>query len=561
MLKSTHKQVQFAPAQDALPDGWTEHKAPTGHTYYYNASTGQSTYQRPVSAPEPVQPGAATHSTEHNYIPLGFDSQQNLQHVDRFSQTSFRGGISGRGNYRGGRDFQDRRRQQADDRPKHKSAIPGYTPWVLVKTKMKRRFVYNPDTNESFWRIPEDLMKGVVELERIERERKERRQRGEPSDDEGEKVLTFDNKNSRHEDSEEYEEVEITEEEDSEDDRTSKKQRTIGDMEDQPVEFDEDDIAYQLKMMGQDYGLDPAEYGNPYEEELEEGAEGIPLTEDDTKALFRDMLDDYGINPYTPWETLIEEGRILQDDRYTVYTNMKARKDAWSDWSKDKMQILKQQREKQAKQDPRIPYLEFLQNHASPKLFWAEFKRKYRKEPEMRDSKLSDKDREKWYREHISRLKLSSSTLKSDLTALLKAAPLSALNRSTQLGALPSSILSDIRYISLPALTRDSLVQTWISTLPPAPETSELNAEESEEASKRRADRERREKALAAREKLVEEQKRRQQKELSYGRGRMREEERELARANQVTKTGLKGHFQDADEDIQAAGGRGVEET
>jgi len=40
MLKSTHKSVAPPP----LPEGWTEHKAPTGHSYYYNAATKQSTY-------------------------------------------------------------------------------------------------------------------------------------------------------------------------------------------------------------------------------------------------------------------------------------------------------------------------------------------------------------------------------------------------------------------------------------------------------------------------------------------------------------------------------------
>ena len=35
-----------------LPAGWTEHTAPTGHKYYYNASTKKSTYKRPT---EPLE--------------------------------------------------------------------------------------------------------------------------------------------------------------------------------------------------------------------------------------------------------------------------------------------------------------------------------------------------------------------------------------------------------------------------------------------------------------------------------------------------------------------------
>ncbi len=51
---------------------------------------------------------------------------------------------------------------------------------------------------------------------------------------------------------------------------------------------------------------------------------------------------------------------------------------------------------------PRIPYLAFLQTHATPKLYWPEFRRKHKREPEMRDTKLPDREREKWYREYIS---------------------------------------------------------------------------------------------------------------------------------------------------------------
>src|SRR5271167_9532 len=43
----------------ALPSGWTEHTAPTGHKYYYNASLKKSTYQRPTEPPPPETPPTA----------------------------------------------------------------------------------------------------------------------------------------------------------------------------------------------------------------------------------------------------------------------------------------------------------------------------------------------------------------------------------------------------------------------------------------------------------------------------------------------------------------------
>lgn len=421
-----------------------------------------------------------------------------------------------------------------------------------MKTRLGRRFVHNPESKESFWKFPPDVLKGVVEYDRVEREKRERKERGEPSEEREipETVVKAapDQRDSAHEEpgeeSDEYEEVEVTDSEDEEGQR-SKRAKTEGEGDqEQPVEFTEEDIEYQLAAMGEEYGLDPGEYGEPGEEGWEEGAEGLPLTEEDSAALFRDLLDDYHLNPYSTWEKIVEEGRIIEDSRYTVLPNMKARREAWSSWSRDRIQQLKQQKEKQEKEDPRIKYLAFLQEHATPKLYWPEFKRKYRKEPEMKDSQLSDRDREKLYRELISRLKLPESTRKSDLSALLKTVPLHALNRSSHLGALPPAVITDLRYISLSSKVRDPLIEAYISTLAPAPEQENMTAEEQEELDKRRVEREKREKALAVREKQVEEDKRRQKGDMMRGKHLLREGEAEIEEAMRVKKDGIRGYME-----------------
>lgn len=47
-------QLHMAPPfRPILPSGWTEHCAPNGLLYYYNATTGQSTWERPIMAPPP----------------------------------------------------------------------------------------------------------------------------------------------------------------------------------------------------------------------------------------------------------------------------------------------------------------------------------------------------------------------------------------------------------------------------------------------------------------------------------------------------------------------------
>jgi hypothetical protein len=555
MLKSTHKSTP-------LPEGWTEHKAPTGHSYYYNASTKQSTYTRPVAAPAPVvSPTLPTDPSQSflQYQAVGSSIPSAGPTFNNLPQPQFqnggRGGFQGRGG-RGGHDRPRDSRPQPTDKPKSRHPIPGYEPWVLVHTKLGRRFVYNTEKNQSYWRIPDKLKDGILQLDQLRiKEKAEALQKEKEPVSTGEAPGAAERpgaleevpqaNGNEAEDSSEYEEVEVTDDEDEE--NPSKRQRTEEEAPDEPVEFNEDDIAFQLAAMGEEYGLDPGEYDDGHMEDWPEGAEGLELSEEDAVELFKDLLNDYGINPYSPWEKLVEEGKLVDDTRYTALTSMKARKEVWDEWSREKMKQLKELRAKEEKKDPRIPYLSFLQKHANPKLYWPEFKRKYKKEAEMRDNSLADKDREKFYRDHIKRLQLPQPTLKSDLSALLKAQPLSQLNITTLVSHLPPAVLSDIRYISLDPSIRDPWIEAYISTLPPPPDS--IDEEESEEAIKERENKARRQKALDDREKQVAEEKRKQKRNLEFGKGRLREEEADIARAMNITKKGLKDHLMESDGD------------
>jgi len=194
----------------------------------------------------------------------------------------------------------------------------------------------------------------------------------------------------------------------------------------------------------------------------------------------------------------------------------------------------------------------FLQEKATPKLYWPEFKRKYKREEPMRDLHLSDKEREKAYREHIARLKLPQTKLKTDLTALLKAQPASRLHGRSLAsggGGLPTQVLSDVRYISLAPAVRDPLVEAYVQTLPP-PSGAEggegaQTEEEEEQVRKDRESRERRERALRERDRAVEEQRRRRDREVAASKARLREGEREIDLAMRVDKRGLQSQLQE----------------
>ncbi|KAJ4371724.1 hypothetical protein N0V86_008277 [Didymella sp. IMI 355093] len=251
-------------------------------------------------------------------------------------------------------------------------------------------------------------MKAVVEYDRKQREKKERRERGEPSDVEDEEdtamadieaelaageeeveIVEVDGEEGMEND-EEYEEVEVTDDEGEGAESASKRQRIEEPSGDQTQATEDDDLAWQLAQM------EEMEMGGDYEEEYAEEYEDEEpaLTEEDCKALFKELLDDTRISPYTPWDKVLEDGVLYDDERYKALPNMKARKECFDEKKKAKQQ----------KRDPRIPYLAFLDRYATPKLYWPEFRRKYKKEPELKDTKLPDKDKEKLYRDHIKRV-------------------------------------------------------------------------------------------------------------------------------------------------------------
>lgn len=472
--------------------------------------------------------------------------------------------------------------RHAKDRPKFSQKLPGHEPWILVKTKYNRRFVHNPVTKVSLWRIPDDVLPGIDALEQQEEKEtnarwaeeqltqirgvgkdtksndtaigdgRNRRRRSESLQREDEEAMMaelaaeaerreeedakntvaavdtvveqHDGKAGYGSDSS-YEEVEVTDSEGEEEGDAQSKRPPNAETEqpeDEHVEFGEDDIAFQLAAMEE-------EQDETQEDDLDQDAEA-----DSEEAIsdFRDLLTEHNISPFVPWENIISDTSdtsILYDDRYTALPTTRARKEVWQGWIRDTVAELNHQRAQTEKQDPRIPYLAFLADKASPKLYWPEFKRKFKREGIMSDRKLGDKEREKLYRQHITRLKLPESSRKADLLTLLQSVPSSALDRNTSIDALPSEVLSHLHYISLPASVRDDVVKKYIIALPAAG-TGSTSADTKEAEAKQRRQHE----ALAARQRDVDEARRRAEKEARWAKRDLQEQENEIRRAMDV---------------------------
>ncbi len=90
---------------------------------------------------------------------------------------------------------------------------------------------------------------------------------------------------------------------------------------------------------------------------------------------------------------------------------------------------------------------------------------------------------------------------------------------------------------------RDPLIEAYISTLAPPPEVTSTLLNDDIEARGRKHDRERREKALAEREKRVLDEKRRQQGVLQHSKGMLQEGEAEIERAMRIGRDGLKSQL------------------
>ncbi|EXJ72562.1 uncharacterized protein A1O5_03708 [Cladophialophora psammophila CBS 110553] len=490
-LKSTYRP---APADSSLPPGWTEHKAPTGHTYYYNAETKQSTYTRPsLSSDEPLRIDYG--ATEPDHV-----MRASLQAMEEFNRNNV---MAQPGHFTGGRSYQEhsRRRGNQGDRPKSKAPIPNCGPWVLVKTKLGRRFVHNTETKQSFWKFPQDVMMAVIEMDRLEWEAKKKAETEQQETKEREKSQLRDDAERsetptrerpqastgpQEYDSDEYEEVEVTDEEVEGIDEPSKRPRLSDETEGEippstgPVEFNEDDIAWQLAQMEGHDGYDEdrdhmhgdGEGANPEEEDEDEG---LPLTAQDNIALFRSLLDDSGISPYSTFEKLIEDTLLVEDPRYIALPNTSSRKEAFGAWSKDRIAELQAFKAstsaKESKKDAKVEYLRFLQKHATPKLYWPEFRRKFKKIPEMQDRELQDKDREKLYREFVAKLRLGDAESRKEFVSLLKSVDRAKFDKgrdrgsSVALDALPDAVLRDVRFHILEPTRRDELLRTFLETL------------------------------------------------------------------------------------------------
>ncbi|KIJ53807.1 hypothetical protein M422DRAFT_25572 [Sphaerobolus stellatus SS14] len=399
-----------------LPPGWTEHQAPTGHTYYYHAVTGQSSYTRPLPN-MPFPPGVTA--------PIAGQTGM-----------AFNAIIPGAA---------PPKEKKKKEKPLVKTPIPG-TPWLRVKTTEGNVFYTHKEKKESVWEVPEEIKDEVEKLE-LEEKEKEERDKEELERKQREELENAQVERRRAE----REEVERVKNEikaatggkrkaeeaaEDGDEASQKKPRVEDGHEEEEDDEDADADADGDEEMEDGVGSErsksqPARTISKSEEKRnkkqaealavqEEAAKkafNIParvdLSIDEAKALFKTLLKEKDVNPLHPWDTSLP--LFINDPRYVLLPSVSARREAFDEYCRDaaraqraaKAAAQKEEAEKAAGtgvDKDKETYLKLLKEEVtSTRTTWTDFRRKWKKDRRYYGW-AGEREREKAFREWLKEL-------------------------------------------------------------------------------------------------------------------------------------------------------------
>ncbi|KAG9287473.1 hypothetical protein G9A89_023845 [Geosiphon pyriformis] len=432
MMQQPHLLVP-PPYRPLLPAGWTEHRAPNGMFYYYNASTGQSTWERPVMLLPPPPMGVSSlggtslgpvlHSSPFQPMPglMGIGPPQQLSKHQNLPQGQ---NISPQTPKK-----EKRKEKKKKEKAKGKKYILnciynishhsfdyfrkqiGETTWYIVKTTEGNEFYFNSETKQSVWEIPEEILEDVKKI-------KEQEQAEE----------AYDQTKLNEHGSSKRKTVDEAEDGSSED--VSKRARNYGDSGGaEGTELTADDIAYQLQCMEEEQQqLEQMEAiednhepsiedlnKNKYPEgnsnngsEIEKRdksdiSKEVELSPEERILMFKSLLRDMNVSPFAMWEK--ELPRIIHDPRYTIIATLKQRKEIFDEYCKEKVVELRGDKKNQAKtQSAQEGFIKLLEEETSYRTHWDDFRRKFKRDSRFKNYS-DEKEKEKIFRDHIQKLK------------------------------------------------------------------------------------------------------------------------------------------------------------
>ncbi|CAG8488883.1 76_t:CDS:10 [Paraglomus occultum] len=411
-------QSPVGPIRASLPPGWTEHRAPNGLFYYYNAATGQSTWERPITVfppPPPILGGPPMGPPPMGLLPPGFNlspfqsmssvmpipvQQSHLPPVQGFVQPANQQAYVRK----------DKKKEKKKEKARGKNVsirqIPG-TSWYIVSTTEGNEFFYNSDTKQSVWEPPEEIkepLKIFKEQERLAEEADKKISESANAkrkvDDNGDRSGEETNKRHRSSDEEGFEGTELTE-----DDIAFQ------------LQFAEDQEQEQLSMLNEGVYIQNVGSGstsannentaNIQKSDNQQNLREAELTNEERSILFKSLLRDMNVSPFAVWEK--ELPRIIHDPRYILIATLKQRKELFDEYCKERVVELREEKKNKAKnQPPKEEYELLLKEEVTHRSHWDEFKWKFKRDPRFKIFS-DDKARERMFRDYVKELKARES--------------------------------------------------------------------------------------------------------------------------------------------------------
>ncbi|QRW02452.1 transcription elongation regulator 1 [Ceratobasidium sp. AG-Ba] len=482
--------VVFAPPP--LPPGWTEHKAPSGHTYYYHAATKQSTYTRPLppihlagplpGPPPPFPPAAPALVAEPAAAPA-----ETSDATEKKSKKSKK------------------------EKPLTKTPVPG-TEWLRVVTTLGNVFFTHTGRKESVWTCPEEIAEAVAEMER-----EEERLKAEAKEREEREKAELEAKEKEEREKAEVERIKrelealgVKRKAEEEGEKSPKRPRVEDENEEGPAS------------KGKPQVLVPPVFAVP---------DQVKLDPEEARALFTTLLNEVSPNPLLPYDQALPQ--LVNDARYVLLAPNE-RKSVFDEWCKERARNLRKNKLKEASTTPEAAYEGLLRAEVkSTRTTWDDFRRKWKKDRRFYDYGRDDKEREKKFRSWLVELgevkRKEAKKAEDGFIELLKT--VDDVTPNSEWKDVKRGIAQDSRYDAVGSATRrEELFNKFKSTLShtSAPVTTPDQADKTDKTGTEKESKSaRRERALKERESQVRAAQTQVERDIGQSKGRLGKEEAE----------------------------------
>ncbi|KAF9982876.1 hypothetical protein BGZ75_005656 [Mortierella antarctica] len=351
-----------------LPPGWTEHKAPDGMPYYYNAATGQSSWVRPtlplplsgqmpppgIVPPPPGVPGFVMNQQQQPMYPPGVTPPATGLAPPAIPATS-------------SAPTEDSGKSKKSKKVKKEKAVKKTqildTPWFIVTTNLENTFFYNKETKASIWVPTQELETVLVKMGQVATEKLEAERRAK-EEEEQERLRALKRPNEASEAGQEGE----------------KRSKNDSEAANGGTEMTEDDVAWQLAAMEGMMGDQDEDQHMDSQDESEDEDDGAvqarlrmlqgsassstssqavrvaaespaleisPDNIQEREMAFMDLMRDRGVTQFDTWEKAMS--RIEIDPRIRLIPSSKDRQALFESFCLIRAQEIKDAKEKEAK--------------------------------------------------------------------------------------------------------------------------------------------------------------------------------------------------------------------